>query len=1333
MRKLFILVFLLLIPTVSGATIASFPWSTTFNYGPCTQRGQGGQADCDSVRTDGLYWDWYGAALNGKYTQATSAANNASGGGGNGARIWIGDGFTVMSGSIRAEFAAKKELWVRWYERYQSGFRWSGGLPSFSKELYFGTATGGTSVIPEMYFDQFSLTAQGGSTYADAYQVVSTYGWPSIMGGANSDGQFHCYEIHLKMDTNGSDGIGQLWIDGILRVSNTGVNWSFGSSAARAGWINFDFKSNANQPTNGQDMYVDVDDMAIYTTTPPGRDAQGNPFIGPLGSSGTLPTISGTPGTTATVGTLYSFIPTSSGATSFSYSGTLPPGISFNTSTGSLIGTPTTSGTYSNIVITANNGFGSASLPAFSIAVAAGQPPTIGGTPVTSATVGTAYSFTPTSARATSFTSTGTLPPGLSLNTSTGVLSGTPTTSGTYGNLVITAVNGYGTASLPAFTITVSTSTAGQLIFQESFENNSYASRGWYDNTNQGTIVSGGQSGNCLQWAWASGQTNPTNGGSSRYKFTNATDTIYMTYYIKFMSGWRGSQQTFHPHLIYLLSDLDLANLGDYPPLANNYLNTYIEFLSDVGGSYGIHPQIALQDERRVNTSNGTPPNDLRAVTENRSVNRCNTPLYAGVTSGDCYADNPYYSSNTWRSSATVSTNVWHKVETYLKMNTVSAGKGQNDGIMQVWVDGALVLDQSNVLYRTAQDSTKKWKGLILAPYIGSGAPIAETMWLDELKIYDGLGQTSQPGACGSANNSLFSAPPSTNLCSLGTASSVSTSGSVYTWTCTAQSATSCQAFNSLGTFSMWPGSAVPGTPDAGADPSVELGLKFTSDISGYVTGVKFYKSSANTGVHTGSLWNASGTQLATGTFSNETASGWQTLTFSSPVAITSGQTYVVSYHCSTGHYSDDLNYFATARDQAPLHAPTSAGVFTYGSGSVFPTSVFSDSNYYVDVVFTPTVDLVPPVTTAAPAAGTYTGTQTVGLTCNDNVACSATYYCLGATCTPTTPYTAPVTLSSSNTLKYYSVDTSGNIENIKSGVYTINQVIIPPGSPNGLSYTKLSTSSVRLDWVASTPGSNVIAGYMVYRDGTYVGSSVTNSYTDTGLSGGISYSYTVVAYDGASPPNYSGFSTALVVFLDNTAPTITAFTLPATASSLTVVISAFTATDNVAVSQYCVQTTNSSSGCSWSSTPQTSVTFPSEGAKTAYAFAKDSSGNVSNSASANVTITLPDVTKPVITSFSIQHTGTTLTLGVTSFTATDNRAVTGYCISGVNSSANCQWGGSVPTSITFGSAGSVTAYAFVRDAAGNVSNSASDSAVITLGAPSGGRYNVPCKVIRMQ
>src|SRR6185437_12449716 len=179
-------------------------------------------------------------------------------------------------------------------------------------------------------------------------------------------------------------------------------------------------------------------------------------------------------------------------------------------------------------------------------------------------------------------------------------------------------------------------------------------------------------------------------------------------------------------------------------------------------------------------------------------------------------------------------------------------------------------------------------------------------------------------------------------------------------------------------TTSLWNSSVTPASADSGDTQSIELGVKFTANTSGYITGVEFYKSVANTGVHTGSLWNASGQLLATGTFTSETASGWQTLSFGTPVAITAGQTYVAGYHTNSGHYAVSRSYFNTPFSSGPLTVLTGGGVYAYGAGGL-PNQSYQGSNYWVDVLFTttPPVDSTPPTVTAVTPAGASTGVST--------------------------------------------------------------------------------------------------------------------------------------------------------------------------------------------------------------------------------------------------------------------------------------------------------------------------------------------------------------------
>jgi hypothetical protein len=180
------------------------------------------------------------------------------------------------------------------------------------------------------------------------------------------------------------------------------------------------------------------------------------------------PAIVGTPPTTATVGQTYSFRPYAGDVNKdplgFSIQNK-PSWATFATSTGTLSGVPTAAGTHSNIIISVSDGKSTTSLRAFTITVSGGAtisntPPAISGTPVSSVNVGSTYSFKPTASDANGDSLTFSIanrPSWASFNSSTGQLSGTPSSSnaGSYSNIVISVSDGKATATLPAFSISV--------------------------------------------------------------------------------------------------------------------------------------------------------------------------------------------------------------------------------------------------------------------------------------------------------------------------------------------------------------------------------------------------------------------------------------------------------------------------------------------------------------------------------------------------------------------------------------------------------------------------------------------------------------------------------------------------------------------------------------------------------------------------------------------------------------------------------------------------------------------------------------------------------------
>jgi hypothetical protein len=174
-------------------------------------------------------------------------------------------------------------------------------------------------------------------------------------------------------------------------------------------------------------------------------------------------------------------------------------------------------------------------------------------------------------------------------------------------------------------------------------------------------------------------------------------------------------------------------------------------------------------------------------------------------------------------------------------------------------------------------------------------------------------------------------------------------------------------------------GNATPSVASVSDPNAVELGVKFRSDSAGSVTGVRFYKGATNTGTHVGSLWTSSGTLLASATFSGESASGWQTVSFASAVPIVANTTYVASYHTNVGQYAFTAGGLSSAVDNAPLHALANGtdganGVYLYGASSGFPSSPSNGSNYFVDAVFTTQGAVVPPAVSATVPAANASG-----------------------------------------------------------------------------------------------------------------------------------------------------------------------------------------------------------------------------------------------------------------------------------------------------------------------------------------------------------------------
>ena len=268
MKKLYLIFITLLFMASPVHAAVSLPLSTTYN---CSDWTQGQTLSCDGIST---YGDW--PTLNGSQEQITAAANYSGGSGGKGQRHWLGDGYTNNSGGLTVNFSSpQSEIWMRWYMRFEQGFAWN-YLNNY-KLIYVNP---GTSRVILGWDGSNYLRVRVDSTNQNYNNNINfpAGGWDAVMvnGGTyiqtsangatpgqinqTSDGEWHIFEIHLKVDTNGTNGIIEWWVDQVkvTNVTNANLN-AVPISVAVIG-------SNSTYPLNGRDMYVDYDDIAINNT-----------------------------------------------------------------------------------------------------------------------------------------------------------------------------------------------------------------------------------------------------------------------------------------------------------------------------------------------------------------------------------------------------------------------------------------------------------------------------------------------------------------------------------------------------------------------------------------------------------------------------------------------------------------------------------------------------------------------------------------------------------------------------------------------------------------------------------------------------------------------------------------------------------------------------------------------------------------------------------------------------------------------------------------------------------------------------------------------------------
>lgn len=275
----------------------------------------------------------------------------------------------------------------------------------------------------------------------------------------------------------------------------------------------------------------------------------------------------------------------------------------------------------------------------------------------------------------------------------------------------------------------------------ETFKDTDFASRGWYEVADHAIINSDNSApgtGNVLQCRFQVGDQVCAEGYPVRIEFPE-TESVYLSYWIRYSDNWEGSGRPYHPHEFHFTTNADEKWVGP----ANSHLTMYIEQINRT-------PLIAMQDSRNVDEScillnDGTFEGcngdfESYEFTEDRSVASCNgiDGLY---DTSDCFVNGSYwYSARRWHAPEPVfTTGKWHFVEALLVMNEVENGVGRVNGSIRYWLNGELLISSDEILFRTGKHSEMAFRYFIFAPYIGDGSPVDQSMWVSDITVARGI------------------------------------------------------------------------------------------------------------------------------------------------------------------------------------------------------------------------------------------------------------------------------------------------------------------------------------------------------------------------------------------------------------------------------------------------------------------------------------------------------------------------------------------------------------------------------------------------------------------
>lgn len=215
----------------------------------------------------------------------------------------------------------------------------------------------------------------------------------------------------------------------------------------------------------------------------------------------------------------------------------------------------------------------------------------------------------------------------------------------------------------------VAQNTDNGLLFSESFEDADLPKRGWYDSSTFRIAGDAAVGKGCIEYEWTGPDEKVSGSASVRHLF-EPTDEVFLRFHIKFSKGWGWSKRNYHPHLLHFMTT---ENGKWHGPVAS-HLTLYCE-------PQNGHLRLAAQDIENAKAPHGLTQGPIRGG-------------YNGTT----------YDS----ADALFTDDRWHFVEVHYKLNTLDLenDRPNRDGIARAWVDGKLVIEKTDVTFRSTDFPT---------------------------------------------------------------------------------------------------------------------------------------------------------------------------------------------------------------------------------------------------------------------------------------------------------------------------------------------------------------------------------------------------------------------------------------------------------------------------------------------------------------------------------------------------------------------------------------------------------------------------------------------------